>query len=545
MYSGVRYYLFTSVRMPDVRLVYAPPTAIGNFGGEVDNWMWPRHTGDFSLMRVYVGADGKPAKYSKDNVPFKPKKFLPVSTQGYDEGSFAMIMGFPGRTYRYREAVGIEFARDESLPVTIDIYSTRMQVINNAAKNDRAIAIKYASALRGMANSSKKSLAMLDGMRRSNIAAIRKADEEKFSAYVNADSMLANKYGALLAEIQQATLDLKSVNQKSLLLTNLTAGVNILKVANRFASYADMNPKDSLGNPIEPTKEEQDAVRSAAKSTLKDTDLGVDKETCVALLLKSAAMPPDHQLVLLKEIAGSRIGAEREESIREFVDDLYGETSLSTLEGCEHLLTKKRSRINADAFVEFARKIAADNNPVQAKVQSINTTLSALRGKLIQAWVEWKKNDIIYPDANRTLRFTYGKVLPLAPRDAVRFSFATTLKGVVEKESGEEPFVVPQKLKELWKSRDFGRYADAKLKDVPVAFLTDNDITGGNSGSPVINGKGELIGCAFDGNWEGVVGDYYFQEELNRTISVDARYVLFVLDKFSGAQHLLREMVIH
>jgi hypothetical protein len=544
MYSGVKYYLFTSMRLRDIRLVYAPPSAIGNFGGEVDNWMWPRHTGDFSLMRAYTGPDGRPAKYSKDNVPFKPKKFLPISTQGYGEGSFAMILGFPGRTFRYREASAVEFARDETLPVTIDLYKTRIDIISGASKDDRALAIKYASALRGVANTYKKYLGMMEGIRRSNVIAVKQAEEARFTAYLASNADLSNKYGSLLADLQRVSNDLRKLERKNLLLTNLTAGVNVLRIANRFATFVDTPVKDSLGNMIEPTAKQSAPVMEFVDSTLKDTDPRIDKQMCAALLLKSANMVPEDQLEVVKEIAGFHAAGEKEEAIKEFVDDLYSESDLVTPAGCKELLMKSPRKINNDAFVQFARRIAADQRPLQAKVQGINSTLSGLRERLVRAWMEWKKTEVTYPDANRTLRFTYGQVMPLSPRDAVQYSFETTLAGVIEKESTDDPFVVPPRLKELWKNRDFGKYVDKKSNDIPVAFLTDNDITGGNSGSPVINGKGELIGCAFDGNWDGIIGDYYYQHEYNRTISVDARYILFVLDKFSGAQHLLNEMVI-
>ena len=544
MYSGMRYYLFTSVRLPDVRLVYAPPSAIGDFGGEVDNWQWPRHTGDFSLMRVYTGPKGTPARFSKDNVPFKPLKFLPISTKGYSEGSFAMIMGFPGRTYRYREASSVELARDETLPVTVDLYGARMDIINQASRKDRATEIKYASTMRRLSNTFKKFEGMLDGIRRSDVVSLKRAEEARFTAYLSANPELTRKYGSLLSDLQKASDELRTVERKNLVLASLTSGVNLIRIANRFATFVDTPSRDSLGNILEPTEREVAAVREFVRSTLKDNDRDVDKQTLIALLMKSAEMAPEHQPLVVKEIVDGRSGAERDQKIRGFVDDLYDESSLTTLEGCDALLGKSPRKINNDEAVEFARKLTADQRPIQSKIQNINTSLTRLRENFVQAWMEWKKNDMTYPDANRTLRLTYGKVLPVSPRDAVHLSYETTLTGVIEKESNEDPFIVPAKLKELWKAKDFGRYADTQLRDIPVAFITDNDITGGNSGSPVINGKGELIGCAFDGNWEGIIGDYYFQEENNRTISVDTRYVLFILDKFSGAQHLLNEMVI-
>ena len=534
MYSGVSYYLFTFQAFTDVRLVYAPPSAIGNYGGEVDNWIWPRHTGDFSIMRAYVGPDGKPAKYSKENIPYKSKVFLPISAAGYEEGSFAMIMGFPGRTFRYREASSVELSRDESLPLTVDLYKSRMDIIDAASKTDRAVGIKYASKVRGIANTYKNYLGTLEGMRRTDLLDLKKKEEERFTAYVNSSPELTKKYGTLLSDMAKANAELKTFNQKSIYLNNLTGGVDIIRLANRFRTYAQGSQ----------TEKEQAAVREIVSSTFKNFDLNVEKALLAALILKGATLPPGQQVAALQEIYGKKTGAEREEEVKEFVDELYDETSLSTREKCEELLAKGGEKIVKDDYLKFVAKIDAEQTPITAKTSAYNATIASLRTKYVQARLSWKRGELVYPDANRTIRFTYGQVKMFKPRDAVEYDYFTTLSGVMEKETNEDPFTVPSKLKQLWQKKDFGRYADPKTGDIPVAFIADLDITGGNSGSPVINGKGELIGCAFDGNWEAVVGDYYFQPELNRTIAVDARYMLFVLDKYSGAQNILKEMVI-
>jgi hypothetical protein len=534
MYNGVSYYLFGFQTLSDIRLVYAPPSAIGNYGGEVDNWIWPRHTGDFSIMRAYVGPDGKPAKYSKDNIPFKPKVFLPISAAGYEEGSFAMIMGFPGRTFRYREASSVELSRDESLPLTVDLYKTRIDIIDAASKADRTVAIKYASKVRGVANTYKNYLGTLEGMRRADLLDIKKKDEEKFTAFVNSSPELTKKYGTLLADMAKANNELKAFNQKSIYLMNLSTGVDMIRLANRFRTYAQSSQSDA----------EKATVREAMNAMFKNFDLGVEKQLLAALILKGANLPASQQVAALQEIYGSKTGAKREEEVKEFVDDLYSDSDISTPEGCEKLLAKPGEKIVKDDYLKFAAKIDAEQAPVTQKQNAYNANIAKLRAKYVQARLEWKKGELVYPDANRTIRFTYGQVKPFKPRDAVEFNYFTTLTGVMDKETAEDPFIVPAKLKELWQKKDFGRYADAKTGDIPVAFIADLDITGGNSGSPVINGKGEMIGCAFDGNWEAVVGDYYFQPELNRTIAVDARYMLFVLDKYSNAQNILSEMVI-
>lgn len=543
LYNGVKYYLSTYESFPDVRLVYAPPSAIGNYGGEVDNWMWPRHTGDFSLMRVYTGRDGKPAKYAKENVPYKPKVFLPISIQGYAEGSFAMILGYPARTFRYREAAAVQIARDETLPATVDFYKTRIDIIEAAGAKDRALQIKFASRVRGLANTYKNYLGTLEGMKHADLLARKRNEELKFATYLTGSRELNAKYGSLLGDLEKAAVELKSFNKKSIVLMNLTTGVDLFRLANRMKTYAGLY-RDSSGTIVSPSARDRDAAREFVGSVFKIFDPAVDKQTFAAIVLKSADMYADQQLPPFRELVGQRTGADREKRVREFVDDLYDESALTTPAGCEKLLARGPDAINEDAFVAFSKKIENEQTPLTAKTAKLNARVSALRAKFVEAWLGWKKGETVYPDANRTIRFSHGTVKPYSPRDGVDYRYYTTLGGVMEKEQAEDPFTVPARLKELWLKKDFGRYADPKTGEMHVAFLSNLDITGGNSGSPIINGKGELIGCAFDGNWEAVVGDYFFQEQYNRTISVDARYILFVIDKFSGAENIMRELVV-
>jgi hypothetical protein len=543
MYSGVKYYLFTYEAFQDVRLVYAPPAAIGNFGGEVDNWMWPRHTGDFSILRVYAGPGNKPAKFSRENAPYRPKVFLPISAEGYQEGSFAMIMGFPGRTFRYREAPAVELSRDVTLPTTIDLYRTRIDAITTSQGNNRATQIQYASRLRSLENTYKNYLGTLDGMKRAGLLRTKEDEQRQFAAYLKSSPRLEARYGSLLNDLSAANTELKKYSQKSLLLMNITTGVDLVRIASRLrrdagivASAAEP-PQFTDGRERVPTQE-------FVAITFKNLNLTVDARILEALILKGLDFPPEQQLQTLREIVGNRTGQDRERRVHEFIEDLYEDTELSTPAGCGKLAAEGPDDVSDDPFVKFVSKIEEEQKPITSANSRINGNLGRLREKFAEAWLGWKGGTVTYPDANRSLRFTYGTVKSLVPRDAVSYRYYTTLDGVMDKEQSEEPFIVPAKLKELWQKKDFGRYADAKDGSMHVAFLADLDITGGNSGSPVINGKGELIGCAFDGNWEAVVGDYYFQEKYNRTISVDARYVLFVLDKFSGAENILRELVI-
>jgi hypothetical protein len=543
MYSGLKYYLMTYASYGDVRLVYAPPSSIGNFGGEIDNWIWPRHTGDFSLMRVYCAPDGKPSKYSKDNVPYHPKVFLPVSTAGYSEGSFAMIMGYPGRTFRYREAAGVQLEHDETLPLTVDLYKTRIDVFEAAGKKDRAVEIKVASRVRGLANTYKKYEGVLEGMHRADLINRKRNEEIEFTSFLSRNPELEKKYGFVLKELEKSALELKTFNRKNLLLLNITSGVDGLRLASRLNTLAGLF-RDSAGTMAAPQKD-IDAAREFIGNVFKSYDTWVDVQTLTRLILKSAALPADQQPQSIRELVSGKTPADREAAVKEFVNDLYKESLVLTAAGCDKLIAGGPSDITDDPFVKFAVKLNAELAPLTQKNMRVTARISQLREKLIEGWLEWKKGDVHYPDANRTMRFTYGTVKSFNPRDAVTYKSFTTLSGVIDKEKGDGEFFVPEKLHKLWAKKDYGRYADKADGEMHVAFIADLDITGGNSGSPVINGKGELIGCAFDGNWESVVGDYFFQPEYNRTISVDSRYMLFVLDKFSGADHILKEMVIH
>ncbi|HEV8539023.1 MAG TPA: S46 family peptidase [Bacteroidota bacterium] len=543
MYSGVKYILSTYEVLRDVRLVYAPPTSIGNYGGEVDNWYWPRHTGDFSLMRVYAAPDGKPAKYSKQNVPYKPKVFLPLSIAGHDEGSFAMIMGFPGRTFRYRTSTEIELAKEETLPLTMDIFKTRMDIIEAAGKNDRSTEIKYSSRWRGLANTYKNYQGTLEGMQHANIMKQRQDQERLFGEFLHSKPELEQQYGSVMKNIADVYQDLKTFNRKQVVLGQLLSGVDILQVATRFNAFANSFAKDSTSGEMKPPEAGVNELKEYLTASFKNMAIAVDKEVMTALILKAADLPPGQRIARIDKIVGMRVGEGLQKTVREFVEELYKHSKLTTLDDCTEMISKSAEDIKDDDFARFAVEISNENLGLQQKITSFNARIGRARGKLLEAWMAWKGSDL-YPDANRTLRLTYGEIRSYNPRDGVHYNFETTLGGVMEKETGVDPFIVQPKLRELWEKKDFGRYVDQKAGDVPVAFLADLDITGGNSGSPVINGKGEIIGLAFDGNWEAVVGDYLYQEPLNRSINVDTRYILFVLDKFSNAQNLLNEMMV-
>jgi hypothetical protein len=544
LYQGGRYLLFTSLVFRDIRLVYAPPSSIGNFGGEVDNWMWPRHTGDFSIVRAYVAPDGTPAPFARENVPYHPQRFLPIAARGVADSAFTMVIGFPGRTYRYREAAGIELARDGELPSSILFYKARIDAIESAIHNSREAQIKYAAKLRRLSNPYKKYLGVLEGMRQADVVAAKRREEQALAAWITATPERAAAYGSVLPDMQRATDSLKQVLWKNAFFANLNSGVEVFAAARRFLTYVEGFPKDDAGSVLPPTEEQRQTMRKYLADLFKDLDLNVDRQVMAAVLRAGATLPREQGIQALRNRTGDGTGAEREARIQDLVRDLYDETRLATEEGCLRLMDEDADDILDDPMIRLARACSEEQVPVTGRVSAHNAAIAPLRRLYVEAWRAWQNNDAVYPDANRTIRLTFGRKQGLLPRDAVELASETTLRGVVEKATREGPFIVPEGLRTLWERRDFGTYADQAVGDVPVAFIADLDITGGNSGSPVLNGRGELVGCAFDGNWESVVGDYVYQERYNRSINVDVRYILFLLDKFAGARKVLNELVI-
>jgi hypothetical protein len=535
MFSGLKYYLFTSEKLLDIRLVYAPPGSIGNYGGEVDNWIWPRHTGDFSIFRAYVGADDKPAKYSKENIPYKPAKYLPISGKGVQEGSFVMVMGYPGRTYRYRSSYSIALAQEETYPMTADLFKTQMDIYENAGNKDKAVEIKLANKFRRLANTYKNYKGMQEGIRKYRILEWKQGIEADFTKWLATIPDLQKKFGGVLADIGKQYAELQTFNKKQITMRSISLSGDLLRIATRFSSFAQSKSAQ------EPSEGEISNLKEFVRDVYKDLDIPTDKEVMTALFLKAADLPAGQKIAPVEEIVDEKTGKDRVEAVRDFFDDLYSDSHLTSINGCDELMEKDADKIEDDHFVRLARELNQENRQIAERIAKFNTNINALRGEFIEAWSKWK-GELTYPDANRTLRLTYGTVQGFSPRDAVSYYWETKLKGVMEKETGEDPFIVPPKLKQLYETKDFGNYADPKLGDVPVCFVSDCDITGGNSGSPVMNGRGEFVGAAFDGNWESITGDYRFDPPRNRMISVESRYILFILDKFAGAKNILQEL---
>lgn len=529
--GGNQYLLFINKRYDDVRLVGAPPSSIGKFGGDTDNWVWPRHTGDFSLFRVYTDKNGNPAAYSPENIPMKPKKHLSISLKGVREGDFAMIMGFPGTTKRYMTSWEINELTGQDNPILIFVRGERQRILMEAMQSDTKINIQYASKYSGSSNYWKNAIGKNKSLAQLKVWDQKRALEQRFTEWIKADASRMETYGQALSLMENAVRG-RMPYSRTINFTNETLfrGSEIFSVAGTFS----MAEKNLMENNLE-------QLKTAAAKFYKDYSEPTDRKVSKRMFrIFADSVPAQNRPAIFNESL-ARFGNNTDA----FVDWLFDTSVFSSEEKVSGLL--------ADPSVEIVM-----NDPAVMLVQALREKITELNQErnryqemfakghrlFIAGLQQMNPNMKYYPDANSTIRLTYGSVLPYWPRDAVFYNFYTTLTGVMEKEDPANPyeFTVPERLKELYRNRDFGPYAyEGKM---PVCFITNNDITGGNSGSPVMNANGELIGCAFDGNWEGMSGDIAFNPELQRCISVDIRYVLFIIDKYAGAGHLVREMTL-
>ncbi len=536
-FGGNQYLLFLTETYPDVRMVGAPPSAIGKFGGDTDNWMWPRHTGDFSVFRIYADANGKPAPYSEENKPYKPLKHLNISIKGIESGDFTMIMGFPGSTNRYMTSYEIDQVLDQDNPIRIEVRGVRQELMMADMKASDAVRIQYASKYASSSNYWKNSIGMSRGLRRLHVKDKKQAQEDQFTAWVAASPSRA-VYAEALPLIKEAVAGRRPYAQTMQYISEaLTRGTEIFYIGSLGATIRQELQDSNRIAPAMVTR-----IKNSAAGFYKDYNQPTDKKIAAAMLkLFIAKVPADQRPSFFQTEIQDKFGGD----VDKYIDYLYGNTIFA-------------DQGKFDAFMNNPTLAELDADPAFVGYQSISAKSAELRGPYqdyqekyirghrlyIAGLLEMEKSANHYPDANSTIRLTYGQVFPYKPADAVRYEYYTTLTGVMEKEDLTNPmeFTVPERLKELYAKKDFGPYA--LNGDVPVNFISNNDITGGNSGSPVMNGNGELIGLAFDGNWEAMSGDIAFEPELQRTISVDIRYVLFIIDKYAGAQRLIDEMTI-
>ena len=526
------YYLIIYKIYRDVRFVGAPPSSIGKFGADTDNWMWPRHTGDFSMFRVYSAPDGTPADYSPENVPLKAKNHLKISLNGVQEGDYTMIMGYPGRTTRFQTSPELKFQIEQN-DVRIAARTLRQSVLLEDMLADPKVKIQYASKYSSSSNGWKKWQGMKLAFDKLGIIARAEQEEADFQEWVNANKKRQARYGTAVADLKAAVEAGREANLAATVATESIYKIELPVIAATMRKLFKAELKS--------TNDTTAALEAAYEKMLgeyKDYSVSTDRKVAKAMLkfYKENAAPENYPTGLGEDFATMDIDA--------YVDRLFDNSVFCSAESLKAAMDKEGVKIFEDPAYLAAKSLVNKTYDLHQLSGKSNGELAAARQNYTAGLLEWKDGQPSYPDANFTMRLTYGTVKGYSPKDAVVYRYYTTLDGVMEKEDPNNwEFVVPGKLRELWENEDFGQYAMADGK-MPVAFLSNNDITGGNSGSPIMNSRGELIGLAFDGNWESMSSDVMFEPDLQRCINVDIRYVLFIVDKFGGAGWLVDEMDI-
>ncbi|MBX7171197.1 MAG: S46 family peptidase [Pyrinomonadaceae bacterium] len=529
--NGYFYYLYENKLIKDIRVVYAPPQTIGFFGGDPDNFEWTRHTGDFTYLRAYVAPDGKSAEYSPNNVPFKPRKFLTISLNGLKENDFVFVMGNPGGTTRYRESQSVNYSQQVNFPFLYEYLRVWGDTLREIGREDEEKRIALQGEVANLDNSRKLYEGGILAMRRADIVSQKKSDEAKFATWVNENPSRKAKYGNLLADIARASDEFyKTAARDRLVRTipNLGNTGTFKEVIDAFAAVAQ-------------GKTLNDKKKAEIQQVMQGREPMLESAILKFFFSKLSELGADQKYLAAENLFGGATGKARKDAEEKFVNSFLENKDFSTADKIIGLYSKSANSLKEKypKLFEFAAATAQEQAAIAGRTNKFNAEINNLR-LLYMEGISEMKGIKPYPDANFTQRFTYGTVKGYEPREAVIYTPFTTLKGVIDKDTGVFPFIVPQKLKELQAAKDFGRFGVGD--SVPVNFLATTDIIGGNSGSPIMNAYGEQVGIVFDGNYEGLGNDIFFSPKYGRTISVDIRYVLFLTEKFAGAGWILNEM---
>lgn len=533
-FEGNAFYLYVYEDFQDVRLVGTPPEAIGKFGADTDNWMWPRHTGDFSMFRIYMGKDGKPAPYSKDNVPYKPKHFLPISLDGVKEGDYTMIMGYPGRTDRFTTSYSINNSIEQKNPSIVKIRTKKLEIIDEFSEKDPAVRIQYAAKRAGISNYWKYYRGQTEQLRKNKVAEKKQTIENQFREFAKQNP----KYANVLNDIEDAYQTINAYE-----LTNqynreaIFGGIEFFSLASAMRSIESELQKD---------QPDSEKIKSFAERWIgflprifNASYSPLERKNAAEMLKLYALNVPENQ----QPKAFVKWTKKHKNNFEKMTDELYKSPFADQERLAAFLKNPNKKAFEKNRLYEIARAFALQYEEINQTLKPAQEKLSKANRLFVEGLLSMKADQKIAPNANSTMRLTYGQVLDYYPADAVHYDFKTTLSGVMQKENPSlQEFTVPAKLKELYAKKDFGIYAEDG--QISTCFISNNDITGGNSGSPVLNANGELIGLAFDWNWEAMSGDIFFETDLQRCINVDIRYVLFIIDKYAGAKNLIQEMVL-
>lgn len=540
-FNGNQYFLLIYKRYTDVRLVATPPKSLGKFGGDTDNWMWPRHTADFSMFRVYADANNEPAAYSLSNVPYQPKKFLPVSIRGVEEGDYAMIMGYPGRTNRYEIAAGVNLALNEVNPSIVNIREKRLEIMRKHMDADKSVYLKLTSSYQRISNYWKYFIGQSEQLKRNNLVAKKEKEEMAFTRWASDE---APSYATLVADYSAAYKEYAPYAKHNTFMSEAFRGVALNRIAAALEPLAKAlqrgeKSKDTMDKYLKP-------LESARKSLMKEFDLATDKELFAAMtqMYYNEVAKAQHPFIYQETIFKKYGKAGDNQTWAKYTEDVYKNTFLLDDKIWEAFVKSPDAKVlNADPAIQHAFSFVRNfEQNYQPKVDAFNNKKKEYAKKYVRGLMKMNPDKKFYPDANSTMRLTYGRVLSYQPEDGVKYKYYTTLDGLVRKyKPNDDEFDVPQELLKLQADKNYGRYAYENGQLV-TCFITNNDITGGNSGSPVINGNGELIGLAFDGNWEAMSGDIAFDKRYKRTICMDTRFLLFLIEKMGKAKNIIAEM---
>ncbi|MCL1057456.1 S46 family peptidase [Shewanella gelidimarina] len=545
-HGGLEYYLVKQLEIRDVRLVYNPAASVGKYGGDIDNWMWPRHTGDFSFYRAYVSKDGKPADFSQDNVPYEPKSFLKVSAKGVSDGDFVMVAGYPGRTNRYRTANEVENTFEWAYPEGKMLRERFIDIIKETAPEGSDERIKYESLIAGLANYAKNFTSMIEFYGKSTMLADRKGREAELTTWMNQDSKRKAKYGETLAKLDKLIAEGNEHQARDIILGYI-GYTTMVPTARKLYRLANEKGLDDMAR--EPGYQERDMIRF--KSSMERIDrryaASVDKAVLFDLLSRYAALPADERVKALDNAFG--IGKKFDaKKLQKTLDKMYAKTDLDKQDVRLTWMDKSVTDFNKsnDPFIKFAVAMYDTDMKEEKKDKEYAGELMKVRPMYMDAIIAYNREQgkPVYADANSSLRVTVGHVKGYSPEDGMRAEPFTRLEGILAKDTGADPFDAPSKQLELIKNKQYGDYYVKSLDSVPVNFLSTLDTTGGNSGSPTLNGRAELVGLLFDGVYESIIGDWGYDPETNRSIQVDSRYMLWVMKYLDHADNLLEEMEI-
>ncbi|MCG7553308.1 S46 family peptidase [Pseudoalteromonas sp. Of11M-6] len=544
-HGGLEYYLIKSLEIKDVRLAYTPAMGVGKYGGDIDNWMWPRHTGDFAFYRAYVGKDGKPAEFSKDNVPYNPESFLSVSAKGVQEGDFVMVTGYPGRTNRYRIASEVDYVFNTVYPMVRKHNSKYVALIEENAPEGSQARIAYESTIAGYNNYIKNFGSMIESFKKGSMYSRKQQFERDLSTWINADADRKAKYGAVLNELSELVAQSQAHYERDMMVGYIHRS-QMMSTARKLYRLAVEKQKPDAERESGYQERDMPKIKAGLQRMTRRYDETVDKAIMLYFMELYAALPKEARLAEIDKQLQLENGFNKAKH-QALLDEMYANSKLADEKARLWMLDLELEQLNqsSDPFIKYAKAIFAVMKQIEDEEKELAGKQQSARPALMEAIIAYNKsqNKPVYADANSTLRVTYGTVGGYSPQDGLVATPFTSLEGLLAKNTDVEPFNAPKKQQQLIREKVYGQYTGG-MNTVPVNFLSNVDTTGGNSGSPTLNGKAELVGLLFDGVYESIIGDWDYDKNLNRSIHVDSRYMLWVMDKVDNAQNLLDEMKI-